>query len=241
MKIAICDDNKDDLAVLQEFAKRYYTDAEISSFKSTDEMERALDGDKLFDLYLFDILIDNFTGIDLARLVRKHSENAPIIFITSSTEFALDAFSVEATQYLIKPITYEALSKVFDKLSARLKNAENNFVIVINDEGASVSFDVSDVMYIDYLSRRVNYYLSGEKTIHSLYARTKFAQSIPFSLPEDFIYVQSACIVNLKYVKALSKDSVVLKNDAVLAVSSSKYKEVKTRYFDYFLKNGGGL
>ena len=86
MKIAICDDNKDDLALLKEYAERYYPDAETVSFCSTDEMETAIESGESFDVYILDVLIDAFTGIDLAKLIRKYSALAPIVFVTSSKE-----------------------------------------------------------------------------------------------------------------------------------------------------------
>ncbi|MDD3035978.1 MAG: LytTR family DNA-binding domain-containing protein [Candidatus Saccharimonadaceae bacterium] len=237
MKIAICDDNKDDLALLKEYAERYYPDAETVSFCSTDEMETAIESGESFDVYILDVLIDAFTGIDLAKLIRKYSALAPIVFVTSSKEYALDAFSVDAAQYLIKPVTYDALAAALSKIELMTFKIEHSFSVK-NAEGTFVTVIPSDIIYIDYLDRRINYYLIGDGIVHSVYIRGKFTDNLAFEPTDDFVFVQSACLVNLKHVKTLNKDSVTLTSGVVIPVAISKYKEVKTKYFDFFLKGG---
>ena len=120
-KIAICDDDKISLTYIYKIICDYFKDksnlfSEISTFSNANML---LSSSKTFDIYFLDIILPDIDGIEIAKQLRKAGNSGLIIYFTSSKEFALDAFQVEAFQYLLKPVsnTISGISKsiIYDR------------------------------------------------------------------------------------------------------------------------------
>lgn len=69
-----------------------------------------------FYLIFLDIYMYKLNGIDTAKEIRKKDDNSILVFYYYQSDFALDAYDLDALQYLIKPITYETkIKKILDK------------------------------------------------------------------------------------------------------------------------------
>lgn len=68
-------------------------------------------------MYLLDIVMPHLTGIETAKRIRARGETAEIMFLTTSREYALDAFSVKASDYLLKPLKNPILTMRFYPVS----------------------------------------------------------------------------------------------------------------------------
>lgn len=74
-----------------------------------------------FDVILLDVLMPGETGIDAATEIRKFDRNVKIIFLTSSSEYAVQSYSVEAFYYQLKPICKEAFFSLMDSVISACK------------------------------------------------------------------------------------------------------------------------
>ena len=105
MKIVICDDDARTAETVTALAKEYIalrslvwnTSVYTSAAALMEEMPRA-------DVYLLDIIMPGIDGISLGMRLRDRYREAVIIYLTSSSEYAMDAFSVHAFSYLLKPV-----------------------------------------------------------------------------------------------------------------------------------------
>lgn len=107
MRISVCDDEEYQLsligACMSEYINRKSLDIEVKKFKNPYEL---LDYEKRngrSHIYLLDIVMDGMSGLELGRRIREYNERAEIIFLTTASEFSLDAYSVNAFSYLVKP------------------------------------------------------------------------------------------------------------------------------------------
>ena len=107
VKIAICDDETEFLDLLSEsLASR------CRAHQLTLQLYRFTNGDELIsahraygmDLILLDMIMPLLSGMDTARELRQHDPHVPIIFLTSSPEFALESYEVRTFWYLLKPL-----------------------------------------------------------------------------------------------------------------------------------------
>lgn len=102
LQIAVCDDNIDELSNMVQLINLYRTSknfsCEYAVFPNGFELVSALVKGKRFDIYCLDIIMPGFTGIDVAKEIRGFDKIAPILFFTSSPEFALESYSVKAIQ-----------------------------------------------------------------------------------------------------------------------------------------------
>lgn len=101
IQLAICDDRMADIQKLLAYAgwfteKHPEIPLKAESFTSPYELLQAVNDRGGFDLYLLDVLMPHLSGIDIARRIRKRGETAEILFLTTSREYALEAFGVKA-------------------------------------------------------------------------------------------------------------------------------------------------
>ncbi len=76
-----------------------------------------------YDLLFLDVLMPGLSGIQAAREIRQKNENIKIVFLTSSPEYAVESYSVQATNYLLKPATEERL---FPRIGSACRFAAKN-------------------------------------------------------------------------------------------------------------------
>ena len=112
MQVAIIDD----LAVcrqdIKEYLLRYIRENYQGEEPELDEFEsgtRFLDAfrPQVYDVIFIDQYMEGMSGMDTAREIRKLDEEAALIFVTTSSDHAVDSYGVRASGYLIKPFTYE--------------------------------------------------------------------------------------------------------------------------------------
>ena len=122
MYIAVCDDQTEELKDLTELLGAWETDrgtpVRVKSFRSAAELLDAARHER-FTLYLLDIMMPGLNGMDAAREIRGFDKAADIIFLTSSPGFAYDSYSVQALEYLLKPIRAKTLYPILDRLELR--------------------------------------------------------------------------------------------------------------------------
>jgi len=117
MRIAICDDNESDrahiAAALAAYLKASGLSAEVKAFDHPDRLLQSVRKED-FDIYLVDILMPMVTGIAMVRELRAMKGRQPVVFFTTSREYAIEAFGVKAIDYVLKPWTSERFAEALD-------------------------------------------------------------------------------------------------------------------------------
>jgi len=73
-----------------------------------------------YDVVFLDVQMPGLTGLEAAPLVREQREPPAVVFVTAHPEYAVDAFAVEAFDYLLKPVDPERLARVLERLEERV-------------------------------------------------------------------------------------------------------------------------
>jgi len=209
----------------------------FSGVKAVNEMKP--------DLLFLDIQLPKLTGFEILELV----EHSPvIIFTTAYDQFALKAFEMNATDYLLKPFSSDrfdtAMQKALDKLKSKKSEGpvikklvetvdEKSETIdrVVVKTGSKIKVIPADkIMYIEAQDDYVMIYAEESKHLKEKtmkYFETHLDNS-------QFIRIHRSYIVNVNFIVQLehfSKENylVILKNGAKLKVSDSGYKNLKSR------------
>ncbi len=146
MYIAIVDDTKEDALRL----KKYLCNHKCDVFSHpTELLEKLTADDTKYDLYLLDIYMgDDPEGIELARDLRDKDADAVICFVSSSDEFYREAYDIQDTNYLLKPVSEKALLNLSDRLERRnIKYREQGFQYKRN--GQAVFIPYKNILYIN--------------------------------------------------------------------------------------------
>jgi len=97
------DDEQYPLEELNNLLKEICPDSEISAFRSP-RMALEASAETTYDIAFLDIELGTTNGILLAKQLKDIQPNIHIIFVTSYSEYAVDAFAIHATGYLLKPV-----------------------------------------------------------------------------------------------------------------------------------------
>ena len=241
MRIAICDDNINELNKTKTLVQDYYFEKNISCdiicYNDPNDLLIQLNFNigTTFDLYFLDVIMQ-INGIDVAKKIKQIHPEAVIIFTTTSDEFAVDAFGVRAYHYLLKPINIDLLYKCLDDFEENINNKVNKTFSFKTANTSIVNVEINKIAYIESIDRRIVIHLINKDLITGLSLRTKFLDSIPFDYEKhNFISCHSAFIVNMNHIKELKSTFFVLSNDDYVPISSRSYQKVKKTYINYLI------
>ncbi len=235
LQIAVCDDNIDELSNMVHLINQYRTsknlDCEYAIFQNGFDLVSVLEKGKRFDIYCLDIIMPGFMGIDVAKEIRAFDKTAPILFLTSSPEFALESYSVKAINYVLKPISKEKLFFTFDDILEQLKVEKNDDAVIIKSNEGIQKILISNLVFAEVIGRNVLYHLLSGKVIECVE---------PFSSACDtllkygcFIKTHRSYLVNMQYVDTIENNQITLQTLSCIPISQGKAREIKQRYLAY--------
>lgn len=141
MNIAICDDEilftRELSSLLKHWAKKNDFSLTLYPYSNGDDLLTALRTIPV-DLIFLDIIMPLLNGIDTAREIRSMGLTVPVIFLTSSREFALDSYDVKAFHYLLKPVNTLKLFSVMDDFFKTYNVPAETFVAHTADDSAQL-------------------------------------------------------------------------------------------------------
>ena len=187
------------------------------------------------DILFLDIQMPEITGISLLKIL----QNKPYIVLTTAySEYALEGYELDVTDYLLKPITFERFLKAIDKVQ-RLATANEISTetvpdtvsqfpetapayIFVKDGTKLVKIKLNEIMYVEGLKDYVSIYTPTQKIVTLLRIKNLEEQ-----LPEtEFVRIHNSYIVALNWIDAILKEKVQIGNN-FLPVSDTYRKSFK--------------
>ena len=235
LKIAICDDEKEFRDAAECMLKQYMEEKaipfEVETFGISSELVDMTERGILYDIYLLDIYMPGVTGMSVATELRSRGVKSPIIFLTSSTDHALEAFGVDATHYLLKPYSKENFYVGMDKAMQSITSHKNDSVILKVDNDYR-SILVSKLIYCEAEDKYQRLYLeNGEKLLIRISGADLYKQLSQF---DSFYHCGRAHIINLDYISRVTVEGVIFTNGRALKLPHTVLAGLKKAFFNYF-------
>jgi len=224
-RIAICDDTPADLAAirtaLDDFLTARGVSAAVKTFPHPDALLSAACAEP-FDLYLLDVVMPMVDGLSVVRELRRSQECVPVVYFTTSRDYAIEAFGVHALGYVLKPWS----SQQFDE------TLERAFRSVAREAGRLVSFKTSDglcridvgtIVYVT-AAKAANcktLHLNDGKTVDVRMTFEALADICGASAAQGgvpFFADGRYALVNPYRVRSISGETVTFDNGATLAI-----------------------
>ena len=240
LRLAVCDDNIDELSNMARLIDLYriskHLNCEYIVFSSGFELVSALEKGRQFDIYCLDIMMPGFTGIEVAKAIRGFNKTAPILFFTSSPEFALESYCVKAINYVLKPISKEKLFFTLDELLEQINAEKDEDAIIVKSNDGIQKIVISNLVFAEVIGRNVLYHLRSGRVIGC---------TEPFSSVCDnllkyacFIKPHRSYLVNMQYVDTIEIHQITLQTLSAIPVAQGKAKEMKQQYLNYQMEGG---
>ena len=231
--IAICDDEPQEIERARNFINMYIQehpehDIAADYFGEPLELISFVEEHGGSDILMLDVYMEGMLGTEAARRLRRSGYSGEIIFLTTSRDHALDAFEVDAAQYLIKPYTESSVFSALDKVFSRLKLEQRHVIALKTSEGI-VRLSMKDVVFTE--TGRNNYQVIH--TIQGEKMEVRMTSSELFRLLSQtklFVRCGASLNLNLKFVRQIKKDFIILDSRERLAYPYRVYKELKEQF-----------
>lgn len=242
-QIALCDDETAELDKTQKMLDSYrgvHPDCAFSvrQFESAEELFAAIDKQEyLPDILFLDIYMSGMSGMEAAKELRLAGKGCRIVFLTSSTDFALDAFQVDATQYLVKPISEHRLCQMLDRLFAEIESERRRYVLLSVDN-RKCRIAIRDIIYCE--AQKKNQYLHlADGTTHCLHMSMIGLEELLSSYPE-ILRIANSYIVNLEHIDSISINELLLDDGTTIYLPRGAYRSLRKNYLDYYCEDLNG-
>ena len=237
IRIAICDDNS-----LQRDMLRDTLDDYMSRTGLPIKMEEFADGSELldrirehggFDIYILDLIMPGVNGMEVATTLRMLHDEGVIIFLTSTVDYALASYDVNALHYLMKPLDRNKLFSVLDRAVLQLQREDEQFILVRTKEG-DVRISMNDLQFVSLKNRALHYHLVRGSDVDGLVIRVPFREAVASILKDSrFVLCGISMVVNLTCIDQMDCESVLLNDGTMLYPSKTACSALKKEWVAY--------
>ena len=229
MYIAVCDDQTEALEVLVNlldiWQEKHGTVLRYKTFRNAAELLDAAEKER-FTLYLMDIMMLGMNGLEAAREIRCVDAAADIVFLTSSTGFAYESYSVHALDYLLKPIRADMLFPILDKLALREQKPQDGLTLKCGTTLVRVPF--SQLAYVEVISKHLYFNLTDGQT-REVTGSLKEYEDLLLARPE-FMRLGRAYIINILQIHELSPAGISTFSGKKLPIPRRLYPQLQKDY-----------
>lgn len=174
------------------------------------------------DIYFLDIGLPGVNGMEAAQIIRQTDEVTPIVFVTDLAQYAVRGYSVDALDFMVKPVGYQ-------DFALRMRRALR---VMARNDGARVTLPTAtglrvvalrDVVFVEIIKHDLYWHVAGVAEPLRMRGSLKALEE---ELPQDrFCRIAAGYIVNMGHIKAASGSEVVMSDGTRLAVSRSRKAE----------------
>lgn len=234
MLIMICDDDKRELETLKNNLKNYEgghdLDLHIKAFSNPVEMMASIEAGEIPDVVILDIIMPGILGIEIAKDIKSRcGETTDIIFLTTSTDFAVEAFSLHASDYLVKPYDKTRLEAALDRVLAGKSRPK---YITVKLEGEAARINIGDICFVEAGNHFVTIHLKTGEVVETRRSLSDYREEIGGE--KGFMAVGASYIVNMRFARNLNGDGLFMVTGDFIPVPRRVKTQVKKAYFDYY-------
>lgn len=223
--VSIIDPSKEDVTHLSALIERYFRRSGTAYvqrvYQSGMEFVRSAENS---DIVFLETDLEKLDGLETARIIRKLGNEAQLIFIARGAEMAIHGYSVDALDYLLKPVEPADVERALDKAVRRLSSRSCAYLALKLPNGTA-SISTNDITYVEVFDHNLVYHTTGgDYTVRGRLG------DVYEQLDHDyFLACNRSFIVNLRYVTEICTDHVIL-NGTKISVSKSHRKEIQSRF-----------
>lgn len=238
MKIAICDDNLQELnqisSILDTYRRENKAPLTYKTFQSAAELiSNARKG--AYNLILLDIMMPGINGMQAAHEIRTFDTGVKIVFLSSSPEFAVESYKVKAYDYILKPISKDKLFSMLDAAIAEERISMEG--LTVKTQSGMARILLSRLAFVEIMNKKLYFHLvdgSVQEVTSSLAAFEK-----KLLAHSEFVKVHRSYIVNLWQVGELGSNKLITISGKTVPISRQLYAKVREAYMKHlFLEKG---
>ena len=224
IKCIIADDEHPALQLLANYISKMPELELVAQCENALEANQFLQEGKI-DLIFLDIQMPDLTGLDLLKSLK----NKPVVILTTAySEYALESYELDVTDYLVKPFSFERFIQAVNKAQELITLKKNKGSqagkphLFVKADYKKVKLNYEDILYIEGLREYVSFF-TKDKRIIVLESMKNLESTLP---ADEFIRVHKSYIVSIEKVDAVVGNLLEI-GDKQIPVGKSYREKVK--------------
>lgn len=238
IKVAIVEDEQKCQNQIADYLNKYSKEknVEISFAIFSNGLDFVENFHSNFDVIFFDIEMPLMNGMEAAKKIRQKDENVEIVFITFLTNYAIEGYSVDAFDYVLKPINYLSFVVKLTRLIEKLKTKESKSYLFSLKAGEKINLKRDSILYFESNDHYVTIVTTNEK-----YEIRNTIKNIVNDLNDSsFIQCGKSYLINMRHISSIIGNVVYIDNKEQLPISRA-YSKTFIQEFTKFFASGRSL
>jgi DNA-binding LytR/AlgR family response regulator len=210
IKAIAVDDEPPALEILQNYCQRTEKVELLKVFTSTS---KALEYLEQFpaDLVFLDINMPSISGLDLAKRIPQQSM---VIFTTSYTEYAVESYSLNAVDYLLKPYTFTRFQQAIEKAEAvqRFQQNERQQYLILRVDYSLIRIALFDILFIEGLDNYLKVHVRNQSPIVVRMTMKSLQEKLP---DNEFVRVHRSYIVSISKISSIRNKMIFIGEEEI--------------------------
>jgi DNA-binding LytR/AlgR family response regulator len=230
IRAAICDDDPLFMDMIKAKTYDYFMTAgqelDLSCYSSGTPLLLA---EKEYHLYLLDIVLPDFSGLELADLIRTRNPRCTIIFISNMHNAVYDSIRYAPLRFIRKENLDTELPEALEAFFQRYKKSTDNLIVSFKEKDSEILLPVSKILYIN----SVGHYLEVHSVDGIHKSRGKISEYERILSDSWFCRASHGQLLNLRFISYLSGDFVILSNGLQVSLTRTYRSSFISSYMKY--------
>lgn len=231
LRMAVCDDLEEERVQLarmvRSYAQRRGLSMELRLFASGNELLDAARRPDFCHVLFLDIFMPGLSGLDAARQLRAAGCMASIVFATTSQDYGVMSFDVQAADYLVKPFRQEDVDRTMDWCLEHLPDSLR--VLPVYAEGERQELPLSSISYVEVLGHQCHIHTSRQTVV----VRRGLDDLEAAIGSRDFLRCHRSFLVNLNFVQDITGSDFRLSDGTLVPISSGNLSKIRNLFSDW--------
>lgn len=238
IEIALCDDNAEDIEIIGSLAERFVSEhadypMRLSTFTSAEKLLEHIEKGSGFDLYILDVMMPEVSGIRLAEIIRSRGEHAEIVFLTVSRDYAVDAFSVYACGYLLKPVRREDFDETVLRAVRKLAQEKGEVLTVKTKDGLR-RIQLHKIVMIESFNHIRQITMSDDSVLETTATLSELLEQLKEH--NNFFMPHRAYIANLDNSVGIVRYDLLMLGNRRIPIPKNQFAAVQETVRGYFFR-----
>ena len=234
-RLAICDDDtlhmQNTLRCARETPEA--ADCDIRTFSAPGELMDAVTGGGYRPhIALLDICMPGLLGTDIAAEMRKQKSRAEIVFLSTSEEFAVEAFAVRAAHYLVKPFTQKEFDQAMDRVMESIRQRHSGKMIFRLVGGGIRVEEVNAILYVESNGHIQQVYTADHLLLETRQSLASLLDTLDAIAPGQFVSPGKGYIVNQSAIRVIKSDYIEIQGHKI-PLAKRKYRQFQESYLKF--------
>lgn len=223
--VAVCEDKAEDQRQLLTLIQQSDISSQVAVFQNGESILNDYHPG-IYDLIFMDVYLSGISGTETIRSIREQDPDVPVAFTTVSQEHALEAYRLDAIQYIEKPVSGKQVDKALHLAWEKAARQTNASVYI---QGKSYSIPLNKLLYVEQKSHYiVFYFLDG----HTRRLKGKLDELEPQLAGLSFFRCHKSYLANLAFVTGLDRELMLfyMKDGKNVYIRREDFKKAKNAW-----------